>query len=64
VRRVDGRTVVFVLRDDRVERRAVTTGTENSGQVDVLSGLTAGERVVVEGPETLADGDQVRVQGT
>jgi HlyD family secretion protein len=64
VRRVDGRTVVFVLRDDHVERRAVTTGNENGGQVDVLSGLTVGERVVVEGPATLADGDPVRVQGT
>ena len=64
VRRVDGRTVVFVLRDDHVERRAITTGSENGGQVDVLSGLTVGERVVIEGPETLADGDPVRVQGT
>ena len=64
VRRVDGRTVVFVLRDGHVERRAVTTGNENGGQVDVLSGLTVGERVVVEGPESLADGDPVRVQGT
>ena len=63
VRTVDGRTVVFVLREDRVERRAVRAGNENGGQVEVLSGITAGERVVIEGPESLKDGDRVRIQG-
>jgi RND family efflux transporter MFP subunit len=63
VRTVDGRTVVFVLRDDRVERRAVRAGSENGGRVEVLSGVTAGERIVIEGPESLQDGDRVRVQG-
>jgi RND family efflux transporter MFP subunit len=63
IRTVDGRTVVFVLQGDRVERRAVRTGTERGGQVEVLSGVRAGERIVIEGPETLEDGDRVRVQG-
>ena len=48
VRTIDGRTVVFVAKDDHVERRAITVGGENGGQVDVLSGLTAGERVVLD----------------
>jgi RND family efflux transporter MFP subunit len=63
IRTVDGRTVVFVLREDRVERRAVRAGTDRGGQVEVLSGVSAGERIVIEGPETLKDGDRVRVQG-
>lgn len=63
VRTQDGRTVVFIIKDDRVERRAVTAGAEHDGRVDVLSGVSAGERVVVEGPETLKDGDRVRIQG-
>jgi HlyD family secretion protein len=62
VRTIDGRSVVFVLKDDRVERRAVSVGLENGDQVDVLSGVSAGERVVVEGPATLKDGDKVKVQ--
>jgi RND family efflux transporter MFP subunit len=61
VKTIDSRTVVFVLKDDRVERRAVRAGLENAGQVEVLSGLSAGERVVVEGPETLKDGDRVKI---
>ncbi len=53
-----GARVVFVARGGAVERRAVTTGVEDGGDVEVLAGLSAGERVVVEGPE-LADGDRV-----
>ncbi len=57
----DGR-VVFVARGETVERRAVTTGLEDGGVVEVLAGLSAGERVVVEGPPALADGDRVDVR--
>ena len=57
----EGRDIVHVLRVDRVERRAVRLGAAVGGQVEVVSGLTAGERVVVEGPEDLADGDRVTV---
>jgi hypothetical protein len=28
----------------------------------VVSGISVGERVVVEGPQTLKDGDKVKVQ--
>jgi HlyD family secretion protein len=62
VRTAEGRSVVFVLKEDRVERRAITLGLENGDQVDVLSGVSAGERVVVEGPPTLKDGDKVKVR--
>ena len=51
--------VVFVARGDTVERRAVTTGLEDGGDVEVLAGVSAGERVVVEGPPVLTDGDRV-----
>jgi RND family efflux transporter MFP subunit len=62
VRSADGRSIVFVLKDDRVERRAVSVGLENGDQVELVSGVSAGERVVVDGPATLKDGDKVRVQ--
>ena len=54
-----GAPVVFVARGDTVERRAVTTGLEDGGDVEVLAGVTTGERVVVDGPPDLADGDRV-----
>jgi RND family efflux transporter MFP subunit len=54
--------VVFVLRGERVERRAVRRGAEAAAGVEVLAGLAAGDQVVTEGPATLADGDRVRVK--
>jgi RND family efflux transporter MFP subunit len=63
VKTVDGRPVVFVVREDRVERRAIRTGAENGGRIEVLSGVSAGERVVTEGPATLKDGDRIRIEG-
>jgi len=54
-----GAQVVFVARGDLVERRAVSTGLEDGGDVEVLAGVSAGERVVVEGPPALTDGDRV-----
>lgn len=47
----DGRTsVVYVARDDHTfERREVVVGRAIDGRVPVVSGVTAGERVVVRG---------------
>jgi multidrug efflux pump subunit AcrA (membrane-fusion protein) len=53
---------VFVLRDDRVERRAISVGSADGTSVEVLSGLNGGERVVVEGPATLTDGTKVTIK--
>jgi RND family efflux transporter MFP subunit len=62
VRAADGKSIVFVLRNDRVERRAVSVGTATGDQTEVLAGVSAGERIVVEGPQSLKDGDKVKVQ--
>ena len=62
IRTLDGKTIVFVVKDDRVERRAVRAGREDGNDIEVLSGLSAGERVVVEGPATLKDGDRVTIK--
>ena len=61
IRTAEGRSIVFVVKDDRVERRAVSVGLENGDKVELVSGVSAGERVVVDGPATLKDGDKVRV---
>jgi len=58
----DGKSVVFVLRDDAVERRAVTVGRALRDEVEVQSGLDEGETVVVAPPAELADGTRVRTK--
>ena len=60
VRRVAGRDLVFVVKDGRLERRAVALGDEVADEIYVLSGVAAGERVVTEGPETMTDGQRVK----
>jgi len=55
--------VAFVLPpgSDRVAERPLVAGVRREGMVEVLSGLAAGERVVIAGAGFLADGDVVRV---
>jgi RND family efflux transporter MFP subunit len=62
VRSDNGKDVVYVIQQDRVERRAVNLGPDEGDQVAVSSGLSPGEQVVVEGPDTLADGDRVTIE--
>jgi cobalt-zinc-cadmium efflux system membrane fusion protein len=47
------RTVVFVQDEDGFEPRPVETGRQNVDQVEILSGLEAGQRYVAEGAFTL-----------
>jgi hypothetical protein len=60
LRQQDGRDVVLVVRDGRVERRAVSVVATQAGESEIGSGLAGGERVVVEGPAGLADGAAVK----
>jgi len=62
VRDAEGRKVVFVVRDGRLERRAVTVGSNSDGQAEVLAGVLPGDVVVIEGPTTLRDGQRARVR--
>ncbi len=56
---------VFVYAVERVERRGVTLGQAIGAEREIVSGLRAGERVVVAPPAMLKDGDAVRVaEGT
>ena len=57
----DGTSVVFVVSGDgKVERRPVTLGRQVGSEHQVLSGLKAGERVVLSPPDSLDDGDSVK----
>ena len=54
-----GRSWVFRVQGNTAERRAVETGTARGDRVEILSGIEAGDRVVVRGAERLVDGQQV-----
>ena len=62
VRNENGLDVVFLVRDGAAVRRVVQLGPADGDQIEVTSGLVAGDRVIVEGPKDLADGRKVVVQ--
>jgi membrane fusion protein (multidrug efflux system) len=54
------RQYVFVVSDNKAQRREVRIGARRPGSVEVLSGLEKGDRVIVEGTQKVRDGAQVR----
>lgn len=55
---------VFVVNDDRtVQRVAVQSGTRLRGKVEIVAGISAGDRVVSEGTQKVRQGIQVVIAG-
>jgi membrane fusion protein (multidrug efflux system) len=60
VRGSQGEEFVFVVGPgNKLERRAIKPGPGGEDPVEVVAGLSAGERVVVEGPAELGAGVEV-----
>jgi multidrug efflux pump subunit AcrA (membrane-fusion protein) len=60
VRQRDGRDVIWAVRDNRVERRAVTLGAALGDDVTIAAGLSGGDRIVVDPPESLTENSRVK----
>jgi len=56
-----GKSYVFVLNGDTVQKREVTVGLSVDGTVELLSGVKEGETMVTKGQELLDDGSKVKV---
>jgi RND family efflux transporter MFP subunit len=54
--------IVYLLKDDHAERRAVTIGKVHGSDVEILAGLNPGDIVIVKPPATLKDGQAVEVR--
>ncbi|MHC4818154.1 MAG: efflux RND transporter periplasmic adaptor subunit [Planctomycetota bacterium] len=54
-----GKRFVFLAREGRALRTEIRTGAEQGGRIEVLAGLSEGDRVVLA-PAGLADGDPVQ----
>ena len=61
--RVGGEDGVFVLERDVVRFQAVTLAGTSGRRVEATSGVKEGERVVLDPPARLSDGDRVRIKG-
>ena len=59
----DGNSV-FVLQGEKAARREVTVGTTGSDGIEIKSGLTGGEDLILNPSAELADGAKVRLKST
>jgi membrane fusion protein, multidrug efflux system len=58
VRRLTG-NVIYVVDDGVARERAVTVGRRTRDQVEITSGITAGDRVIVDGAGFLSEGSRI-----
>ncbi len=59
--RAEGPRMAVYRDDGSVALREVTLGTDNGKEVEILSGIAAGDQVITNPPDALLDGDRVRV---
>lgn len=57
-----GKNFVYIYRDGRIERRAISLGTIRVDDQEVVAGLTEGDQIVVQGLKGLHDGMSVEVK--
>jgi RND family efflux transporter MFP subunit len=62
IRDDNGQKIVLLVRDGRIERRAIRLGSQRGDDVEVTAGIDAGDSVVVQGPESLHDGQVVELK--
>jgi HlyD family secretion protein len=62
VHRSGDATVVFLVVDGKVERRAVRLGAERGEDVEVVAGVSAGDTLIATRSETLQEGQAVQVK--
>ncbi|MBI3233953.1 MAG: efflux RND transporter periplasmic adaptor subunit [Bacteroidetes bacterium] len=54
-------TFVFVLEGEKVVKKMVTTGLNYGGNIEIKSGLAAGEKLISVGYQDLNDGEKVKL---
>jgi multidrug efflux pump subunit AcrA (membrane-fusion protein) len=57
-----GRTVAFVVERGQVKETPVTLGPALGDLVEIVGGLQEGDRVVLNPPASLGDGDRVTLK--
>jgi RND family efflux transporter MFP subunit len=62
IRESGGKDFVFLLRDGRAERRAVSLGGATGDSREVRAGVSPGDNVIIDPPPGLSDGDAVALQ--
>ena len=62
VKNENGKSVVFLVKEGKIERRAVSLAGQRGSDIEVLAGVAPGDMLVLRGPETLHDGQVVEIK--
>lgn len=57
----DGKSYVYVVNGDVSEEREVVTGLDTGSYIEIKSGLTAGDTVIVKGQDYITGGSKIKV---
>jgi RND family efflux transporter MFP subunit len=58
----NGSKIVFLVKDNKLERRAVKTGNTRGSDIEIFAGLIPGDMVVTKGPPDLRDGETIQLK--
>jgi RND family efflux transporter MFP subunit len=62
VQKVDDEAFVWVVSEERVERRAVTIGPESEGTIEIRAGVNSGDELVSPVVQGLVDGGKIKLK--
>ena len=57
----NGRSIVWVVRDEKVERRAVEVSQTTGEESIITAGLSSGETIITSSSEKLSDGTKIKI---
>ena len=58
----NGSRIVYIVKDNKLERRAVKPGNPRGSDTEIFAGLTPGDLVVTKGPPDLHDGESIQLK--
>jgi RND family efflux transporter MFP subunit len=58
----NGSKIVFLVRENKLERRAVKPGNTRGSDTEIFAGLAPGDMVVTKGPPDLHDGETIQLK--
>jgi RND family efflux transporter MFP subunit len=62
VRKEGAASVVYLVKQNKLERHAITLGATRGSDVEIMAGLSPGDSVVLRGTEALHDGQTVELK--
>ena len=58
----NGSKIVYIMKDNKLERRAVKPGNPRGSDTEIFAGLIPGDLVVTKGPPDLHDGESIQLK--